>query len=200
MNIEYDDELAARGTQPIVGILRDHAEIIRAESVAPDAEEWITGGLKQAIERFLANNDLLLEHFPLDEEREAIYRQAEVDEDEATGDAFAKPFRDVLTAVKAAHGQGLTTDEFLLIIEKRKEVADILATLPPRDQADSGEDEKPISAKKRAILQNAGFIDKALDRAGKATKIADSESGKALMETFKNAGEAIWEFIKTGGN
>ncbi|GEM_PF-5774719 len=197
---EYDDELAARGTQPIVGVLRDHAEIIRAEAEAPDAGEWITGGIKQAIELFLANNDLLLEHFPLDEEREAIYRQTDVDEDEATGDAFAKPFRDVLAAVKAAHRQGLTTDEFLRIIEKRKEFADILATLPPRDQAEIDEVEKPISAKKRVILQNAGFFDKALERAGKATKIADSDSGKALMETFKNAGEAIWEFIKTGGS
>ena len=197
---EYDDELAARGTQPIVGVLRDHAEIIRAEAEARDAGEWITGGLKRPIERFLVNNDLLLEHFPLDEEREAIYRQAEVYEDEATGDAFAKPFREMLAAVKTAHEHGLTTDEFLRIIEKRKEFADILATLPPRDQADIDDEQKPISAKKRAILQNAGFIDKALDRAGKASKIADSESGKALMGTLKDVGEAIWEFIKTGGS
>src|SRR6202008_4352734 len=76
----YDDELKARGTQPMLGILRDDADIIAAAVHAPRAEdEWLEAGMRKAFGRFAENHQHIIDHYPLDPKREETYAATDVD-------------------------------------------------------------------------------------------------------------------------
>jgi hypothetical protein len=82
----YDDELKARGVQPMLGLLKDLADIIAVAVAAPRAEdEWLEPGLGQAFRRLAENHTLFVAHFPLDPQREHLYARTPVDEEHATG-------------------------------------------------------------------------------------------------------------------
>lgn len=69
----YDEELQARGVQPIVGLLKDMASIIEAAVGSQDAaREWLPDGMREAFALFAGNHALFLKHFPLDPEREEV--------------------------------------------------------------------------------------------------------------------------------
>jgi hypothetical protein len=110
--------------QPILGLLRDMADVIASSVAAPRAEdEWLEAGLRKAFERFAENHALFLEHFPLDPQREAIYAATPVDEDKASGAALSKPFEAVGKATAEAHKEGVTTDVFLGAMDRMVELA-----------------------------------------------------------------------------
>jgi hypothetical protein len=121
----YDEELKVRGAQPIVGILKDMADVIAADVRAPRADdEWLEAGLRQAFNRFAENHSLLMQHFPLDAEREGVFADIPVDEpvdeEKATGDALKRPFESVANASEEAHRAGMTTQDFATIVDKMR--------------------------------------------------------------------------------
>jgi class 3 adenylate cyclase len=69
----YDEELRARGVQPILGLLKDMAVIIESVVAARDAAEWLHEGMLTAFDRLASNHGLFVKHFPLDPKREALY-------------------------------------------------------------------------------------------------------------------------------
>lgn len=167
----YDGELKTRGTQPILGLLKDDADIIAAAVGAANAEdEWLEPGQRKQFERFAENHAKFVEHFPLDAEREDLYAQTEVDEDNAVGRDFVKPFEDVKGQAEEAVKSGAATSDLLAVMDKMTEFARVVSTQPPPQQtprAPSASSEIRISpedrvgsvtTKKRVILGSLGFL------------------------------------------
>ena len=162
----YRDELEARGTQPILGILKDMADIIEAACAANDGE-WLEAGLRKSFDIFIANHAVLMEHFPFDIEREQRYAEINVDEDAVVGAEFVKPFEEAEAMVRASNA---VTADTVLVVERMREIAEITAYIPPAhrnflDPKDIvpnygdrlGNLPVSVSVKKRLILQARGF-------------------------------------------
>jgi hypothetical protein len=216
----YDDELKARGVQPIVGLLKDMTAIIEAELGAPSARrEWLPEGLTAAFTRFAENHALFMKHFPLDPEREELYGLMSIDEDKASGRALSEPFEVVSKATRDANRAGLTTDDFRTIVDKLAEFAKVISTLPssadqlllaserdqPKQEVNNEipkllvikeEDRiipliEPVSARKRALLTGFGFFERALALAGATATLVATEEGKALLEELRESIAAL---------
>jgi hypothetical protein len=213
----YDDELKVRGAQPILGLLKDMFEIIAAAVGDPDAQqEWLGPGLRKAFEKIEENHHTLISHFPLDPERENLYAQTLVEESGATGNSLSEPFRHVAEATQNANKAGLTTDDFVRVVDKMAEFAKIVSTLPlstPRstrlpDNSDSaqivavkpedrvGASDQPISARKRVLLSGLGFFERAYNLLGSTVSIVGTPEGVALYRQLQEAISSLLEFIR----
>jgi hypothetical protein len=78
---EYDSELVARGTRPMLGLLNDMAHIVTGEFNTLIKEKFFKGqgGLKKSFDGFSDNHKLIQTHFPLDAERETKLRMLRID-------------------------------------------------------------------------------------------------------------------------
>jgi len=210
----YDEELKTRGLQPILGLLKDMADIIDAGVTAPRAEdEWLEAGVRQAFRRFFENHVSFIEHFPLDPQREALYARTPVDEGRAVGRTLTDPFDAVATASAEAHEAGQVTPDYLAVIDKMTEFARILSTQPPRaaEQAPQkspaelgrltevkihAQDRIPtVSPRKRTILSALGFLERSYNLAGSTATLAGGDASK-LLAALKSAVDFLWSFIR----
>jgi hypothetical protein len=166
----YQEELMARGVQPILPLLKDGAEIIAAAVHAPRAEdEWLEPGMCKAFDKFDENHILFVAHFPRDAEREAIYSQTPLDEERASGKELIEPFEAVAKATQDAHGEKRVTDNFVTVIERLTDLARVLATQPAASASQcqslsrsagfagrsesAGQNEKALGARQPRILR-----------------------------------------------
>ena len=154
----YGDELKSRSTQPILGILKDMAEIVLVACVANE-DEWLAAGLRKSFDLFAQNHGLLMKHFPLDERREERYAETEVHEDAVSGKAFVEPFREAVDLIKSSD---VATPSAILVMERMVEIAEITAYAPSRTDIgsivpDSDHRWAQVSTKKRFVLQARGF-------------------------------------------
>jgi hypothetical protein len=204
----YDNELKARGAQPILGLLKDDADIIAAAAGAPRAEdEWLEPGMRKAFDLFAENHVLFVEHFPLDAEREAVYARTPLDEGEAMGRKLVEPFEDVAKATQEAHKAKVATDDFLMAIDKMTELARVLSTQPPPPHSDQqrrapdeikilpGDRIQPVSVKKRTLLGALGFFERTYNLIGSSVTIATA-SYIGLMEALKPAIEMLARLLR----
>jgi hypothetical protein len=216
----YDDELKVRGVQPILGMLKDMAAIIEADVGAPNAmREWLEEGMQESFTRFAEIHGLFVRHFPLDPEREELNGRMSIDENKASGRALSAPFEDVANATVSANKAGLTTDDFVKIVDKLAEFAKVISTLPapPPDSSslftrhvreqeninlnipavESEDSIAPpvVSAKKRALLSGFGFIERTYNLMGSTASLIGSEEGKTLLAAFQKAVAALSKLI-----
>ncbi|MVT53563.1 hypothetical protein GPL17_24135 [Bradyrhizobium yuanmingense] len=202
----YQQELKARGVQPILPLLKDDADIIAAAVRAPRAEdEWLEPGQRKAFERFDENHELFVRHFPLDVERENLYSQTGLDEENASGRALVEPFEKVAEAAQDAHRSGAVTDDFVTVIEKMTELARVLSTQPttPVAPSRSAPDLKispydrvqPVTTKKRVLFGSLGFYAASLGIVSGLGKIATLDYA-ILAGRLKEAIEALSRFIR----
>jgi hypothetical protein len=204
----YDDELLARGVQPILGLLKDLASVLSADVGDPNARrEWLAAGVAQAFENFFTNHDLFTSHFPLDSARDELYIRTLVDESAATGHALARPFEEAAKALGDAHRAGLTTDDFVKIVGSLTDFAKVTSTLPPppKSVARSVEialtitPEDRIGAKvgptKRTVLTGIGFFERVYNLVGSTASIAGTPQGVALMDALNLAVQALSRFL-----
>lgn len=214
----YDDELKARGAQPILGLLKDMAAIIEAAVGAPAAaREWLEDGVRVAFERFAENQALFVKHFPLDPKREEIYAETPVNESQATGPALSKPFEEVAKATADANKAGLTTDDFLKIVDKMAEFAKVVASLPPsqsssnpatalRNAKDSSlpsmgpadrlaAEDAFVSPKKRTLLSGIGFFERVYNLLASTAQLTGPVEGNALLAALQGAIAALSKVI-----
>jgi hypothetical protein len=203
----YDDELRAQGVQPILGVLKDMAEIIQACVGATSADrEWLEEGMKEAFARFAANHVLFVQHFPLDPKREDLYARTRVNEGEVTGRRISKPFEEVAAASREANEAGLTTDNFLRIVDKMAEFAVVVSTLPPQPKSASltrGYGAPPaalggavevdditirqnalVSPKKRILLSGFGFLERACNLLASSVTLIGPPQGISSLKRF----------------
>ncbi|WP_375465395.1 hypothetical protein [uncultured Methylobacterium sp.] len=193
----YSDELIARGSQPILGILRDMADIVAADVGAPNAaREWLPEGLVTAFEIFMRNHASLIEHFPLDRDRETLYSESNVNEDLAEGKSLTDPFDMVARASRDAGRAGLATQDFVMVVDKMTEFARVVASLPAR-QDDPTADTKTntMNPKKRAVLTGFGFFERTYNLLGSTATLSGPPAGNALLTAIQNAAAALSKFI-----
>ena len=191
----YDEELKVRGLQPILGLLKDAFEIIKATLEDPNARrEWLEPGLQKAFQVLAENHQTLVNHFPLDPEREDSYARTDVDEDYAVGRSLSEPFETVAEAAQHANRAGLTTEDFLRVIDKMAEFAKVISTLSPLARsgvdpsvATADQSKKPITARKRIVLSGFGFFERAYNLLGSTATLAGSAEGVALLTALGSA-------------
>jgi hypothetical protein len=216
----YEEELKARGVRPILGLLNDMAAIIEEDVGAPDARrEWLEPGMLKAFERFADNHVLFVKQFPLDQKREELYQTTFVDEDKATGRALSKPFEDVAKATLDANRAGLTTDDFLKIVDKLTEFAKITSAQPPislsvslqrddrasrtsalsraaePDENTNAHGAIPVTLKKRILLSGFGFFERVINLLASTATLAGPAEGNALLTALRNALAALSKLI-----
>ena len=215
----YRDELLARVLNPIWGLLKDMAAIIDAAAGAPNSKrEWLDAGMIAAFERFDANHELFLRHFPLDPKRETLYAVTPVDEQMATGTTLSKPFEEVAKASGDANKAGLTTDDFVKIVDKMTEFAKVIASqLPPPQTPNKSEptpsfaasaapiirpedrinrEEEPVSPKKQIVLSGIGFLERAYNLLGSSATLMGPPEGNALLNALRAAIAAFSKLLR----
>ncbi|MBI1203115.1 MAG: hypothetical protein GC182_11445 [Rhodopseudomonas sp.] len=208
---DYDDELKVRGVAPILGLLKDMAEIIEAAVHAPDAaDEWLSPSLRKAFDLFARNHDAIIEHFPLDPQREEIYASIPLDEDAAVGEKLYKPFAQALAACVEAHRQGLTTDDYVKVVAAMAEMAKVQASEPlgppanspsghpPDSEISLGPEDRPVpvSGKKRNLLSGIGFFERTLSAVGSVASIASAPGMGTLTDALKRSLEMLLGLLK----
>lgn len=166
---EYENELRVRGPRPILGPLIGQAisiahEVYTSESleasndpatwVMIDEREWGSGAAK-LFRIFFSYHSDLIDHFPLDEEREELYRDTPIDEAAAKGDALTKPLEIMAEIIDSLHSQGMATDDIVKIIGAMKEYTAHVAAMP---SPPPGTNPKHVSPQKRTTLNNTGVI------------------------------------------
>jgi hypothetical protein len=213
----YDDELKARGVQPILGVLKDMAAIIEATVDAADAREWLEKGIREAFKRFNENHALFVKHFPLDPKREELYAQTPVDEDNAVGPVLSGPFESVAVATRDANRAGVTTDDFLKVVDRMAEFARVISTQPPspryhrRTTTKSenktaefptvGPDDRimrngdAVSTKKRMLLSGFGFFERVYNLLGTSAQLTGPPEGNSLLTAIRGAVSALSKLV-----
>jgi hypothetical protein len=210
----YDEELKIRGIQPILGLLKDMADIVAVAVAAPRAEdEWLEPGVRKAFDRFAENHAVVVRHFPLDPKREEIFARIPLNAEMAVGNRLTQPFESVATASAGARQAGLTTDDFVVVVEKMTEFARVLATQPtpaptppqtpiPKSSAmpaeihvEPADRPQPVTVKKRSILSALGFFERAYNLAGTSATLAGTPQGQGIITALKEAIAALWKFI-----
>jgi hypothetical protein len=219
----YDDELRARGVQPILGVLKNMAEIIEAAIGSPNAQrEWLEDGMCAAFKVFSDNHALFVKHFPLDLEREELYARTPVDEGNAIGSKLLRPFAEVAIATVDANKAKLTTDEFLKVVNGLADFAKVISTMPPslpssapttrpRDGVVGRKSDvalpnvahrdglippaPPVSARKRMILSGLGFLERTYNLLGTTVTLMGTPEGIALLAVLHSAIEALSKLL-----
>jgi hypothetical protein len=217
----YDDELKVRGVRPIIGLLRDMADIIKTDvGTANAAREWLEEGMLKAFDIFLKNHELFMQYFPLDLSREQFYSSIHIDESKIRGTSLTKPFDAVAKAARNANEAGVTTDDFLKIVDKLAEFARVVSTQLPLTavstaSATSPKDTSPISAvplvaqpadtisqvavavstRKRVLLSGLGFFERVYNILGSTASLMGLPTSNALLSELHDALSALSHLI-----
>ncbi|MCA1244780.1 toll/interleukin-1 receptor domain-containing protein [Stappia stellulata] len=199
----YSEELAARGTTCIPGVLRGQMDYIEAELDDPDANHWVSGkALEKTLENIRQAHARLIAHYPLDQERERLLRAIALEPAKYEPEASQELRREVLNATREAYDAELVTDDYKRVVENRERVArDILDLRTPEPPFAGDEDfrlrevdraRRLQDAKKRTLAQQAGFADKSLEVLGKITRLADSPSAQRLAKALQDFADWFW--------
>jgi hypothetical protein len=193
----YDDELKARGVQPVLGLLKDMFAVVQA--AVSDGTEWLNPGLHKGVQIFEDNHIALIKHFPLDPEREGLYARTLIDEDLATGPSLSQPFKKVAEAADKATRAGLATKSFSEVVDKKAEFAHIISTLPQDNStqaAQSADSERAVSPRKRILLSGFGFFERTYNLLGSTATLASTPEGIALLAVLGEAISALSKFLR----
>jgi hypothetical protein len=206
----YDEELKVRGVQPILGLLKDMASIIESAFTGEDAlDDWIQSGMQTAFKRFTENHSLFMRHFPLDPKREELYARTPIDEESAVGSHMSEPFELVAKATVDANKAGLTTDDFLRIVDKMADFAKVISTIPPKRPSPDAIFPKvapenhivvggAVSTKKRILLSGFGFFERVYNLLANSAQLASPPAGNILLTALRRALGALSKFVMGG--
>lgn len=161
----YRQHLLERGTQPVLGTIVPFAEALGAQNRA-DTGQWDVG-LETLFDHFLRRHQLMIAHFPLNPERELLFRETAIDEIRASGALITEPVTRVGEAVAQLRSAGLTTEEFDSAQRAHQEFGRDMASLP----MPSHTDETSITPKRRYILGTIGFYERMLAALGGVASI-----------------------------
>jgi hypothetical protein len=194
----YKAELMLHGALPALGLLQDMVVTLRSAIRDQDeTDPWLPAERRQPFEQFHGNHVALMAQFSKSSVREEVYAKVFLDEEKA-GDAISEESRALLEAVRVAHESGLTTDEFLRLVELQDEAVRFVLSQPSKPHSDDGDlsNVRPqrvateVPVKKRTLLQTLGFASQVVSKAADASVLADSEAVQDLGET---AGELASE-------
>ena len=199
----YRDELIVRGNRPIVNILKAMGSAIRAEVfdesafespdeperwVMRDAREW-DAGTGELFRSFFRFHLVLLAHFPLDPEREALIAATPIDEAAATGAALTDPVDAVADLILALADKGFATDNIVRIVEAHRLHNRDIAQLPAAEAA-TGE----ITPRRRHVLTTLGFYLQTYSVLGSTASLAPYAG--QLLDALQAAAQGLLRLIR----
>lgn len=199
----YSKELAARGANCILGVLRAQMDVIELGLSSEQAEYWCSDEtLIGAFEKIREYHLQLITHYPLDQTRQRLVNAIDVAPEKLNGENFDDHRRDIIKATADAHKAGEVTDRYRDITENQLTVArDVLDVATP-DFSHSDDKEFDLKerdriariedAKKRRLTDVVGAADKSLEVMTKMTKLAESETAKNLLNALKRLGDWFW--------
>ena len=175
---EYYEEIEKRRLAPSLGLLNDQIATIEAERADDVDNIWCTGGIAKSLDRLCKNHELMRQHFPLDAERDRLYRDAPIDPNLIRDPAFLKASRATSAAMQEAAKDGAVTQDLAEAVERRdKQIQSIGATRASSDKDIfvAPEDRlAPPTLEKRILAQEAGFWDAFLQRSANVAQIGSS--------------------------
>ncbi|MVA81175.1 TIR domain-containing protein [Agrobacterium vitis] len=186
----YRGHLEERGANPIVGLLGMLVTALTKEFESADFEFW-GSGLNENFESFFACHSKFLGHFPRSGEREQTYAEAEIDEDEASGDDLIQPVQSVADAVEELKAIGKVTPGLERVVQEQVQTAKDVSSLPPNLSEDAGKG-NVITPKRRFVLSQLGFWERMLAAVGSMTTLATTPQGQAAIAALR---EAIAKFL-----
>lgn len=199
----YERELAARGVNCILGVLRTQMDVIDTGVFSESAEYWCSDeALTVAFEKIKEYHLKLVTHYPLDQTRQKLINAIDVDPEKLNSENFDYHRREIIKATADAHKAGEVTDRYRDITENQLTVArDVLdvATpdfLPSDDKEFDLKERDRIAriedAKKRRLTDVVGTADKSLEVMTRMTKLAESETAKNLLNALIRLGDWFW--------
>jgi len=196
--IEYDQELLARGAQPILGILKDCAAIIQASVGAKDAHEWLQEGLVAAFRRLLDNHALFEAHFPLDLVREQLYEDVPTKSENPFSEQVLSELTRLSKSIDNLKEESRITNNVVKIVNAFTEHARAFNSLPSQTSHSKQNPElpsqpfwpeigpkdrrAPVPAEKRAALNMFGFFERAYNLLGSTATLAGPATGNPVLE------------------
>ncbi|MCO6178842.1 toll/interleukin-1 receptor domain-containing protein [Ciceribacter sp. RN22] len=189
----YRAHLDERGTKPIVGLLVDYAEIAQLEFNSTDFELW-GAGLSHLFMRYFSHHARFLGHYPLSQERERTFAEAEVNEDLASGSDFVTPVVQVADVIDRLAEIDGVTPRYESVVKAQARMATDIDGLPPNigENAGKGND---VTPKRRFVLMQIGFWERSLAAlAGISTLIATPQAQAAVV-ALRRAIEAFLKFL-----
>ncbi|MGV2129004.1 toll/interleukin-1 receptor domain-containing protein [Agrobacterium vitis] len=186
----YRGHLEERGANPAVGFLGMLVAALTKEFESADFEFW-GSGLNEHFESFFACHSKFLGHFPRSGEREQAYAEAEIDEDEASGDDLIQPVQSVADAVEELKTIGKVTPGLERVVQGQVQIAKDVSSLPPNLSEDAGKG-NVITPKRRFVLSQLGFWERMLAAVGSMTTLATTPQGQAAIAALR---EAIAKFL-----
>ena len=192
---DYDAEIVARGTRPMLGLLKDLHQIVRDEYLLQNREKYFEGGggLKRTFLLFTANHKQIVAHFPLDHVREDMNRQIVIPP-EITDPAEVKPRLDALDSAIREAGDEAATRDFQNVARIFSDELRWSTTVPPPSgeplsaDPEDIEAQKEIRRQKRAVISMRGFAGVTYRRLMDSVAISaffETERGKAVIEAFR---------------
>jgi len=203
----YSDELLLRGNRPIVNILSAMASAISAQLwIQPDAtdrqnpdvwqvrhaDEWDAGTV-DLFRAFFKHHLDLINHFPMNAEREALIAATPIDEVKASGATLLDPINAVTGLILDLFKEGAATNNIVRIVEAHARYSRDIAGLPTPDQVSASS--TTVSPKRRHVLATAGFYLHAYSIVGSTASIASTPQGAALMAQLAIAAQLLLSFI-----
>jgi hypothetical protein len=190
----YAEHLEERGSQPIVGILKQLASALEKEieTIKATEPELLGAGNADLFVSYFGNHQALITHFPLKSEEK--FADIPINEAEATGDALIKPMADVSEKMQAVVEVGQATQNIGKITENSAKFAKDIAPLPP-DVAASEPGSPRVTLKRRYVLSTLGFLVALYNILGSTASILATEQGAALFEAVRKAIEGLSKFL-----
>ncbi|WP_234636336.1 toll/interleukin-1 receptor domain-containing protein [Allorhizobium ampelinum] len=186
----YRGHLEERGAKPAIGFLGMLVAALTKEFESADFEFW-GGGVNEHFESFFACHSKFLGHFPRSGEREQTYAEAEINEDEASGDDLIQPVQSVADAVEELKTIGKVTPGLERVVQGQVQIAKDVSSLPPNLSEDAGKG-NVITPKRRFVLSQLGFWERMLAAVGSMTTLATTPQGQAAIAALR---EAIAKFL-----
>ncbi|MGV2072955.1 MULTISPECIES: toll/interleukin-1 receptor domain-containing protein [Rhizobium/Agrobacterium group] len=181
----YRGHLEERGANPAIGFLGMLVAALTKEFESADFEFW-GSGLNEHFESFFACHSKFLGHFPRSGEREQTYAEAEIDEDEASGDDLIQPVQSVADAVEELKAIGKVTPGLERVVQGQVQIAKDVSSLPLNLSEDAGKG-NVITPKRRFVLSQLGFWERMLAAVGSMTTLATTPQGQAAIAALQDA-------------
>lgn len=200
---QYAKHIAANGA--ILEILREAMETAEAGMAQAAREQTIDDDVARAWNRFCLNDTTYFANYPLDAERDALYRKASVDWERALAENFANAFAEFRDAIKNEDYLETIGDNLLNWAEVSTSYSEILAT----EHFNRGSALKPLTDETDAPTEQISGPDTPLDerikrQVGQGAVVAkemidslDSDAGKRVKNSAWLLGHAqkLWDIL-----
>lgn len=170
--------LNAHGLSAPLGLLTDQIGVIEAEFSDAQKEEapWTRRGAGKALQQLIDNHQQYRMHFPLDSDRDRLYRAAPIQTDTLRDPAFLANQDRLVAGAREAERKGVVTERLADGVETRREFLRAVASMPKTDTpadlfVDPNDRISPPTLDQRLLAQESGFWDAMLQRSANLGQI-----------------------------